>query len=369
LTASGRRRKLGAFFFNAAGSVAGTAAAAAVGAAKQQSSTEGEPHHESHELEPRSHTGVYFCEVKGVTHNNADGTNRAALQKLCDIGDTVQLVPEPNNPHDQHAIRVVLKTGQQIGYISARQAARFAGKVHLLTATVHSRVKDEWGNDTLKLRVVNSAEQQAHNAHLSNTKDQPPSLDPIQALQAEARAEEAKEGWQSTLIYFENAERGLYRVVLTEDAEHIRQALQDGMIRVGFLGGHDVDGGIKFTFSLHDGVPMDSPVAKRFVSNASEWIVAEGKNLCAKKGIAPPIVHDFEPSKRFADAQTEGATRNVVPSRSGVTTLGLGIAGLLVVMLIIDCLIYQMWWAAGILTAVAVVFLISRVSRSTSGPQ
>src|SRR5271170_3481309 len=56
LTASGRRRKLGAFVFNAVGPVAGTIAVAAVGATKQRQ--------ESNEVttpsEPPSPKGVYF---------------------------------------------------------------------------------------------------------------------------------------------------------------------------------------------------------------------------------------------------------------------------------------------------------------------
>lgn len=108
--------------------------------------------------------GVHFCLVKGVTHSNPDGSSRSTAMNLCAIGDTVKLVPEPWNEHDRNAIRVLLLTGQEIGYISARQAARFAGKVDLLTATVHSRVKDDWGNDTLKLRVVNPAEQLTNSA-------------------------------------------------------------------------------------------------------------------------------------------------------------------------------------------------------------
>jgi hypothetical protein len=121
-------------------------------------------------------SGVHFCLVKGVTFNNDDGTSRREAQQLCSIGDMVKLVPEPNNEHDQHATKVVLQTGQQIGYISARQAARFDGIVHLLTATVDSRAEDEWGNATIKLRVVNSAEQETHRP-LQGTNGQSPSVD------------------------------------------------------------------------------------------------------------------------------------------------------------------------------------------------
>ncbi len=291
LTASGRRRKLGAFVFNAVGAAAGTLAVAAVGATKQRQESNGA----TTPSEPPSPKGVYFCEVKGVTHNNDDGTSRMAAQQLCSIGDTVKLVPEPNNRHDRNAIRVVLQTGQQIGYISARQATRFAGKVHLLTATVHSRVKDEWGNDTVKLRVSNSIEQQARKARSSTAESQSTSLDPIpavQAIQAEAKEIAAKEGWQSTCVYFENAERGLYQIVLSENTEHMRQTLQEGLIRVGFIGAHDAPKGIQFGFVLDDSFPTNGIVAKRFLVNAREWVVTRSKDLCAQKGVAAPTVHE-----------------------------------------------------------------------------
>src|SRR6266516_325767 len=140
---------------------------------------------------------------------------------------------EPSNVHDRNAIRVLLQTGQQIGYISARQAARFKGKVHLLTATVHSRVKDKWGNETVKLRV--SAEQKVYQTSTAPS---------VTAIQAEATKTVEKEGWQATLVYFENTAQGLFKVVKAEDAEAISQSLQEGMIQVGFIGLSDTPTGI-----------------------------------------------------------------------------------------------------------------------------
>jgi hypothetical protein len=145
LTASGRRRKLGASIYNAVGPVVGTIAVAAI-AAKQ--------HETADAVTPKPQRNVHFCEVKGVTHNNDDGTSRIAALRLCNIGDTVKLIADPSNIHDKNAIRVVLLTGEQIGFISARQAARFHGRLHLLAATVYSRVNDEWENETIKLRIT-----------------------------------------------------------------------------------------------------------------------------------------------------------------------------------------------------------------------
>ena len=247
--------------------------------------------------EPKLPTGVYFCVVTGVTHSNDDGTSRSEAMHLCSIGETVKLVPDPENIHDADAIRVVLLSGQQIGYVSARQAGKFAGKVHLLTATVHSRVKDEWGNDTIKLRVVNMLEKQAHDAHSPT--------DPVSAIQEEAIETAKKEGWQSTFVYFENAERGLYQIFLAEDSEHMRGVLREGFVRVGFIGGKDAPKGINFGFELDDSFPVSGPVAKRFLENAREWVVAKAKEVAVRKGLAAPVVHEFEFSKKFLDARKD----------------------------------------------------------------
>src|SRR6266853_4273246 len=223
LTASGRRRKLGASIFKAVGPVAGTIAVASVEAAKQT-------HRTKTPVKTGSAKGVHFCQVKGVTHDNDDGTSRSEAIKLCSVGDSVKLVPDPQNEHDRNAIRVLRLNGQQIGYISARQAARLAGNVHLLTATVHSRMTDEWGNDTVKIRVV-TAEQTNEVPFQSDST--------VSAIQAEARKTAKKEGWQSTFVYFEDAERGLYQVVQADNTEHMSQTLQEMLTQVGFVGLND----------------------------------------------------------------------------------------------------------------------------------
>jgi hypothetical protein len=396
LTASGRRRKLGAFIFNAVGPLAGTLAVAAVGVVKQPQESNGA----TTPSEPPSPKGVFFCQVKGVTHKNDDGTSRSEAMKLCSIGDAVKLVPDPQNTHDRNAIRVLLLSGQQIGYISARQAARFAGKVHLLTATIHSRVNDEWDNETVKLRVLNPAEQELHEAPSSTAGGQSPSLNLISAIQAEAKEIAKKESWQSTLVYFENAEQQSYQVVLAENTEHIRQTLEAGLAQVGFIGAYDAPKGIQFEFTLNDNLPTNGPVAQRFLSNAREWIISHSKDVCAMNGIAPPIVHQFVPSERVANKQPKTSANNSPPSRQTVTPFWcgavLGIAGLLVglftgewrmtlvivlfagftyggvqglvarlmIASIISCLIYQAWWAAGVVSAAAVAFLVWRAYRS-----
>ena len=330
LTASGRQRKVGATIFKALGPVAGTVAVAAVSAAKHSAESRGDTMSPKPQQGARISKGIHYCLVKGVTHQSEDGISHKDAQRLCSIGDAVDLVPDPNNPHDRNAIRVKLKTGEQIGYISASQAATFAGKVHLLSATVHSRVADDWGNETVKLRVVNTEEQETHERGSVSPTD--PSFAQISALQTEARELAKKEGWQSVVIYFENAERGLYQVVLAENSEHMRQTLQDGLTRVGFIGMKDAPKGIQFGFALEDAIPTNGPVATRFLVNAKEWVTTRSSNLCAEKGTAAPIVHEFQPSQHGLSGRAQPSVGDAARSKHGVSPLVfgvvLGVAGL-----------------------------------------
>lgn len=60
--------------------------------------------------------------VVGAAHLNADGSNRQFEILLCEPGDPIELVPEPKNKFDEHAIAVFTATGAQIGYLSAERA-------------------------------------------------------------------------------------------------------------------------------------------------------------------------------------------------------------------------------------------------------
>ncbi len=137
---------------------------------------------------------------------------------------------------------------------------------------------------------------------------------------------------------------------------------------------------------------MNGIVAKRFLVQAHEWVVTRSKDLCAQKGVAAPIVHDIEFSKQLTDAQFKGAalgfgavlgiaglllglfTGNwrmtlVIVLFAGFTYGGVqGLITRLTIALIISCLVYQAWWAAGVVTAATVAFLVWRVSRSANNP-
>lgn len=68
----------------------------------------------------------FFTKIHGVSHGN-----RQKLLKQLRPGQPLQLIREPNNPHDHNAIMVCVTSGllrrsQQLGYLSADIAERYA---------------------------------------------------------------------------------------------------------------------------------------------------------------------------------------------------------------------------------------------------
>ncbi|MFD1951893.1 HIRAN domain-containing protein [Sphingomonas arantia] len=60
--------------------------------------------------------------VVGVDYQNQRGPARRFEVELCAPGDPVELVPEPKNPVDPHAIKVMSERGVQLGYLTAERA-------------------------------------------------------------------------------------------------------------------------------------------------------------------------------------------------------------------------------------------------------
>ena len=66
----------------------------------------------------------YWCAVAGVRYKNDDGSSRQEAINQCQSREMLRLVPEPDNPVDPNAVKVLRQNGQQIGYIPRRLAAR-----------------------------------------------------------------------------------------------------------------------------------------------------------------------------------------------------------------------------------------------------
>lgn len=65
--------------------------------------------------------GAFHTKVAGVTFEG-----RQTIIQSLSPGQVLVLQREPSNPHDPHAVKVLSNDGQQVGYLSARVAARLA---------------------------------------------------------------------------------------------------------------------------------------------------------------------------------------------------------------------------------------------------
>jgi len=66
----------------------------------------------------------FFAHVAGESSPNRDNTNRQTIIASCRVGEPLLLEPEPDNPQDENAVRVLREDGKQIGYLERAMAAR-----------------------------------------------------------------------------------------------------------------------------------------------------------------------------------------------------------------------------------------------------
>ncbi len=70
----------------------------------------------------------FHTKIVGVTHKNADGSDRQKLIAQCQRLETLTLDHEENNAHDPNAVRVCRGNGKQLGYLSAELAEEIVRK-------------------------------------------------------------------------------------------------------------------------------------------------------------------------------------------------------------------------------------------------
>jgi len=61
----------------------------------------------------------FFSKVVGVTHQNADGSDRQKILTDCECFERLELIHEDDNPVDANAIAVCRCNGDQLGHLSA----------------------------------------------------------------------------------------------------------------------------------------------------------------------------------------------------------------------------------------------------------
>lgn len=70
---------------------------------------------------PAKPSDPIITKVVGVTFEG-----RQTVIRSLRVGERLELEPEPNNPHDPNAVKVVRKSGEQIGYINRQLAKNIA---------------------------------------------------------------------------------------------------------------------------------------------------------------------------------------------------------------------------------------------------
>jgi hypothetical protein len=67
----------------------------------------------------------FYQQVHGIYHRNDDGSSRQTVISKCVPGEELNLVPEPDNPHDPNAVKVCRMNGEKLGYLSSEFASRY----------------------------------------------------------------------------------------------------------------------------------------------------------------------------------------------------------------------------------------------------
>ncbi len=70
----------------------------------------------------------FFAHVAGESFRNADGSERQTIIARCRLGEPLVLEHEPDNPHDINAIKVLRRTGEQIGYLTRELAGQLVSQ-------------------------------------------------------------------------------------------------------------------------------------------------------------------------------------------------------------------------------------------------
>lgn len=86
--------------------------------------------------------GAFHTKVVGVTFEG-----RQQIVQTLQPGDPLVLRREPDNPHDPHAVKVSTASGAQVGYLSARVAARLAPSIDAGTSYAASVSQVTGGGD------------------------------------------------------------------------------------------------------------------------------------------------------------------------------------------------------------------------------
>ncbi|TVV74583.1 HIRAN domain-containing protein [Sphingomonas solaris] len=94
--------------------------------------------------------------VVGVAYPNTDGSNRLFAVRTCRPGDPIELRPEPKHPLDAHAIAVVNRRGEQMGYVPADRAPWIGAKMRAGPVTAIFQAETR-GGAAIRVRIGEGA--------------------------------------------------------------------------------------------------------------------------------------------------------------------------------------------------------------------
>ena len=89
----------------------------------------------------------FFSKVAGVAHSNADGTDRQEIVRHCTIPEMLGLFHERNNSYSRHAVAVVRRNKEQVGYLPDETTAEIMQLMH--NSNVVCYACEHTGGDTM----------------------------------------------------------------------------------------------------------------------------------------------------------------------------------------------------------------------------
>jgi hypothetical protein len=94
-----------------------------------------------------------YVHMHAVLHNN-----RQSAIRSCVLGETLQLIREPQNPYDKNAIRVLRPNGLDVGHVAKENAAEIAprmdrGETFIARVNWINPPHDDFQHHGLKVRI------------------------------------------------------------------------------------------------------------------------------------------------------------------------------------------------------------------------
>lgn len=101
--------------------------------------------------------------IVGIDFPNSDGTNRRSELMFSEVGEPIELRPEPKNKHDELAVAVYSARGVQVGYVTAERAPLIGSRLRdgvpviaiyqgLVGSAGYARVRFDGEQPTLPIR-------------------------------------------------------------------------------------------------------------------------------------------------------------------------------------------------------------------------